>query len=143
MSTVFFIHHCCRNVSPLPPRVAFGNSNGLAVVDYVQKTVVLNLGTAELYGPSDPHQRQPRSPRKSRHPSGGKKESQTYEKWTQISMCLYSWSPVRHQLPNWSVNPSSWKLCVTPIHLIPLIPVTQSSAAASEHSLSVLPPCGR
>uniref|UniRef100_H3D3Y0 Syntaxin-binding protein 5-like n=1 Tax=Tetraodon nigroviridis TaxID=99883 RepID=H3D3Y0_TETNG len=50
--------------------VAFGNSNGLAVVDYVQKTVVLNLGTAELYGPSDPHQRQPRSPRKSRQPSG-------------------------------------------------------------------------
>lgn len=60
------------------PRVVFGNSNGLAVVDYVQKTVVLNLGTAELYGPSDPHQRQPRSPRKSRQPSGGKKESQTY-----------------------------------------------------------------
>ncbi|TNM94685.1 hypothetical protein fugu_017444 [Takifugu bimaculatus] len=55
--------------------VVFGNSSGLVVVDYVQKTVVLNLGTAELYGPTDPHQRQPRSPRKSRQPSGGKKSN--------------------------------------------------------------------
>ncbi|XP_061602582.1 syntaxin-binding protein 5a isoform X1 [Cololabis saira] len=51
--------------------VVFGNSNGLAVVDYVQKTVVLNLGTLELYGSGDPYQRQPRSPRKTRQPSGG------------------------------------------------------------------------
>uniref|UniRef100_A0A7N8WYP1 Syntaxin-binding protein 5-like n=1 Tax=Mastacembelus armatus TaxID=205130 RepID=A0A7N8WYP1_9TELE len=53
--------------------VVFGNSNGLAVVDYVQKTVVLNLGTVELYGSNDPYQRQPRSPRKTRQPSGGNK----------------------------------------------------------------------
>uniref|UniRef100_A0A3B4BQA6 Syntaxin-binding protein 5-like n=1 Tax=Pygocentrus nattereri TaxID=42514 RepID=A0A3B4BQA6_PYGNA len=51
--------------------VAFGNGNGLAVVDYLQKTLLLNMGTAELYGSSDPHQRQPRSPRKARQPSGG------------------------------------------------------------------------
>ncbi|XP_072559120.1 syntaxin-binding protein 5a isoform X6 [Paramormyrops kingsleyae] len=51
--------------------VVFGNSNGLAVVDYLQKTVLLNLGTVELYGSNDPYQRQPRSPRKSRQPSGG------------------------------------------------------------------------
>ncbi|XP_064196565.1 syntaxin-binding protein 5a isoform X19 [Anguilla rostrata] len=51
--------------------VVFGNSNGLAVVDYLQKTVLLNLGTIELYGSSDPYQRQPRSPRKARQPSGG------------------------------------------------------------------------
>ncbi|XP_027856069.1 syntaxin-binding protein 5 isoform X10 [Xiphophorus couchianus] len=51
--------------------VVFGNSNGLAVVDYVQKTLLLNLGTSELYSPSDPCQRQPRSPRKPRQPSGG------------------------------------------------------------------------
>ncbi|XP_064196562.1 syntaxin-binding protein 5a isoform X17 [Anguilla rostrata] len=50
--------------------VVFGNSNGLAVVDYLQKTVLLNLGTIELYGSSDPYQRQPRSPRKARQPSG-------------------------------------------------------------------------
>ncbi|KAJ8275244.1 hypothetical protein COCON_G00098690 [Conger conger] len=51
--------------------VVFGNSNGLAIVDYLQKTVLLNLGTIELYGSSDPYQRQPRSPRKTRQPSGG------------------------------------------------------------------------
>ncbi|XP_029348987.1 syntaxin-binding protein 5 isoform X4 [Echeneis naucrates] len=52
--------------------VVFGNSNGLAVVDYLQKTLLLNMGTSELYSPSDHHQRQPRSPRKARQPSGDK-----------------------------------------------------------------------
>ncbi|XP_006625872.1 syntaxin-binding protein 5 isoform X25 [Lepisosteus oculatus] len=50
--------------------VVFGNSNGLAIVDYLQKTILLNLGTVELYGSNDPYQRQPRSPRKTRQPSG-------------------------------------------------------------------------
>ncbi|RXN33833.1 syntaxin-binding 5-like protein [Labeo rohita] len=49
--------------------VAFGNGNGLAVVDYIQKTLLLNVSTAELYGSTDPHHRQPRSPRKTRQPS--------------------------------------------------------------------------
>ncbi|XP_016089313.1 syntaxin-binding protein 5-like [Sinocyclocheilus grahami] len=49
--------------------VAFGNGNGLAVVDYLQKTVLLNVSTAELYGSTDPHHRQPHSPRKTRQPS--------------------------------------------------------------------------
>ncbi|KAK7142762.1 hypothetical protein R3I94_012192 [Phoxinus phoxinus] len=51
--------------------VAFGNGNGLAVVDYLQKTLLLNMSTAELYGSTDPHHRQPRSPRKARQPSAG------------------------------------------------------------------------
>uniref|UniRef100_A0A8C6N7V6 Lethal giant larvae homologue 2 domain-containing protein n=1 Tax=Melopsittacus undulatus TaxID=13146 RepID=A0A8C6N7V6_MELUD len=46
--------------------VAFGNCNGLAVVDFMQKTVLLSMGTLDLYGSSDPYQRQPRSPRKNR-----------------------------------------------------------------------------
>ncbi|XP_053317349.1 syntaxin-binding protein 5 isoform X4 [Spea bombifrons] len=50
--------------------VVFGNCNGIAMVDYIQKTVLLNLGTVELYGSNDPYQRQPRSPRKTRQPSG-------------------------------------------------------------------------
>ncbi|XP_077416245.1 syntaxin-binding protein 5 isoform X3 [Vanacampus margaritifer] len=50
--------------------VVFGNSNGLAVVDYLQKTLLLNLGTSELHSPSEPNQRQPCSPRKARQPSG-------------------------------------------------------------------------
>ncbi|XP_017505798.1 syntaxin-binding protein 5 isoform X6 [Manis javanica] len=49
----------------------FGNCNGIALVDYLQKAVLLNLGTIELYGSNDPYRREPRSPRKSRQPSGG------------------------------------------------------------------------
>ncbi|XP_035023560.1 syntaxin-binding protein 5 isoform X6 [Hippoglossus stenolepis] len=55
--------------------VVFGNSNGLGVVDYLQKTLLLNMGTPELYSPSDPYQRQPCSPRKARQLSGGLSES--------------------------------------------------------------------
>lgn len=51
--------------------VVFGNGYGLAVVDYIQKTLLLNVSTAELYSSSDPHYRQPRSPRKARQPSAG------------------------------------------------------------------------
>ncbi|XP_070589789.1 syntaxin-binding protein 5 isoform X7 [Erythrolamprus reginae] len=51
--------------------VVFGNCNGIAMVDYIQKTMLLNLGTIELYGSNDPYRREPRSPRKSRQPSGG------------------------------------------------------------------------
>uniref|UniRef100_A0A286XHZ7 Syntaxin-binding protein 5-like n=1 Tax=Cavia porcellus TaxID=10141 RepID=A0A286XHZ7_CAVPO len=50
--------------------VVFGNCNGIAMVDYFQKAVLLNLGTIELYGSNDPYRREPRSPRKSRQPSG-------------------------------------------------------------------------
>ncbi|KAI7808875.1 putative syntaxin-binding protein 5-like, partial [Triplophysa rosa] len=46
--------------------LALGNCNGLAVVDYLQKTVLLCMSTVELYGSSDPFQRLTRSPRKNR-----------------------------------------------------------------------------
>ncbi|XP_020645145.3 syntaxin-binding protein 5-like isoform X1 [Pogona vitticeps] len=46
--------------------VAFGNCNGLAVVDFIQKTTLLSMGSFELYGSSDLYQRQPRSPRRSK-----------------------------------------------------------------------------
>ncbi|TRY83512.1 hypothetical protein DNTS_016238 [Danionella cerebrum] len=51
--------------------VAFGNGYGLAVVDYIQKTLLLNVSTAELYASTDPHFKQPRSPKKARQPSAG------------------------------------------------------------------------
>ncbi|XP_052476187.1 syntaxin-binding protein 5 isoform X2 [Carassius gibelio] len=51
--------------------VAFGSGDGLAVVDYLQKTLIVNVSTAELYGSTDPHHRQPHSPRKTRQPSAG------------------------------------------------------------------------
>ncbi|XP_063765022.1 syntaxin-binding protein 5 isoform X9 [Eleginops maclovinus] len=46
--------------------VVLGNSSGLAVVDFLQKTLLLNMGTSELCSPADPPLRQPRSPRKTR-----------------------------------------------------------------------------
>ncbi|KAG7260666.1 hypothetical protein CRUP_018451 [Coryphaenoides rupestris] len=55
--------------------VVFGNSNGLAVVDYIQRSLLLNLSTVELYGSNDPYQRQPRSPRKARQPSGDHRDN--------------------------------------------------------------------
>ena len=58
--------------------VVFGNSSGLAVVDYLQKSLLLNMRTSELYSPSDPYQRQPRSPRKTRQPSGGEESMRSH-----------------------------------------------------------------
>uniref|UniRef100_A0A287D8Z8 Syntaxin-binding protein 5-like n=1 Tax=Ictidomys tridecemlineatus TaxID=43179 RepID=A0A287D8Z8_ICTTR len=55
--------------------VVFGNCNGIAMIDYLQKAVLLNLGTIELYGSNDPYRREPRSPRKSRQPSGDVKDN--------------------------------------------------------------------
>ena len=43
--------------------LAYGNENGLVIVDTVQRTCLLNLGTPDLYGPADPYQRAPRSPK--------------------------------------------------------------------------------
>ncbi|XP_034042699.1 syntaxin-binding protein 5-like isoform X10 [Thalassophryne amazonica] len=46
--------------------LAFGNCNGLAVVDYIQKTILLCVATLDLYGAADPYQRLTRSPRRNR-----------------------------------------------------------------------------
>ncbi|KAK2905011.1 hypothetical protein Q8A67_006810 [Cirrhinus molitorella] len=51
--------------------LALGNCNGLAVVDYLQKTVLLCMSTVELYGSADPFQRLTRSPRKNRQSTSG------------------------------------------------------------------------
>ncbi|XP_042587085.1 syntaxin-binding protein 5-like isoform X6 [Cyprinus carpio] len=53
--------------------LALGNCNGLAVVDYLQKTVLLCMSTLELYGSADPFQRLTRSPRKNRQSTSVKK----------------------------------------------------------------------
>ncbi|KAJ8371445.1 hypothetical protein AAFF_G00310780, partial [Aldrovandia affinis] len=46
--------------------LALGNCNGLAVVDYLQKSILLCMSTLDLYGSSDPYQRLTRSPRRNR-----------------------------------------------------------------------------
>uniref|UniRef100_A0A673II12 Syntaxin-binding protein 5-like n=1 Tax=Sinocyclocheilus rhinocerous TaxID=307959 RepID=A0A673II12_9TELE len=51
--------------------LALGNCNGLVVVDYLQKTVLLCMSTLELYGSADPLQRLTRSPRKNRQSTSG------------------------------------------------------------------------
>ncbi|OWF48268.1 Syntaxin-binding protein 5 [Mizuhopecten yessoensis] len=48
--------------------LAFGNESGLAIIDFLQKTCLLNLGTPDLYGSMDPYQRAPRSPRGKKFP---------------------------------------------------------------------------
>lgn len=45
--------------------LAYGNECGLVVVDLCTKTCVLNLGTPDLYGSSDPYQRIARSPKRN------------------------------------------------------------------------------
>ncbi|XP_028250069.1 syntaxin-binding protein 5-like isoform X2 [Parambassis ranga] len=51
--------------------LAFGNCNGLAIVDYLQKTVLLCMSTLDLYGATDPYQRLTRSPRRNRQSTSG------------------------------------------------------------------------
>uniref|UniRef100_A0A131XYK7 Syntaxin-binding protein 5-like n=1 Tax=Ixodes ricinus TaxID=34613 RepID=A0A131XYK7_IXORI len=45
--------------------LAYGNECGLVIVDLSTKTCVLNLGTPDLYGSSDPYQRVARSPKRN------------------------------------------------------------------------------
>ncbi|XP_031714434.1 syntaxin-binding protein 5-like isoform X10 [Anarrhichthys ocellatus] len=51
--------------------LAFGNCNGLAVVDYLQKTILLCMSTLDVYGAADPYQRLTRSPRRNRQSTSG------------------------------------------------------------------------
>ncbi|CAB1329129.1 unnamed protein product, partial [Coregonus sp. 'balchen'] len=46
--------------------LAFGSCNGVAVVDYIQKTILMCVSTLDLYGAADPYQRLTRSPRRNR-----------------------------------------------------------------------------
>lgn len=46
-------------------RLAYGLDNGIVIVDFVQKCVLLNISTADMYGSADPYQRAPRSPKRT------------------------------------------------------------------------------
>nr|XP_054753599.1 syntaxin-binding protein 5-like [Lytechinus pictus] len=56
----------CVEISSAYGLLAFGTTNGLAIVDYLQRTCLLNMGTPDLYGSADPYQRTPRSPKKNK-----------------------------------------------------------------------------
>ncbi len=49
-------------------RLIFGLENGLVVIDYLSKFILMNMATGDLYGTSDPFQRAALSP-KRRGPS--------------------------------------------------------------------------
>lgn len=75
---------CVR--APVPPffllfrasSLAFGNCNGLAVVDYLQKTILLCMSTLDMYGAADPYQRLTRSPRRNRQSTSGNTHTHTH-----------------------------------------------------------------
>ncbi|XP_066471966.1 syntaxin-binding protein 5-like isoform X2 [Tiliqua scincoides] len=73
--------------------VAFGNCNGLAVVDFMQKTTLLSMGSVELCRIADPYQRQPCSPRKSKQFTAG---------LTELSDGPVSWELERCKSPTTS-----------------------------------------
>uniref|UniRef100_A0A673ZG14 Syntaxin-binding protein 5-like n=1 Tax=Salmo trutta TaxID=8032 RepID=A0A673ZG14_SALTR len=52
--------------------LAFGSCNGLVMVDYIQKTILMCVSTLDLYGAADPYQRLTRSPRKNRQSTSGR-----------------------------------------------------------------------
>ncbi|XP_030642350.1 syntaxin-binding protein 5-like isoform X2 [Chanos chanos] len=84
--------------------LALGNCNGLAVVDYLQKTVLLCMNTLELYGSADPFQRLTRSPRKSRQSTSGLTELSD----NQVSLDLErSKSPTSDHVNGHCTSPTS------------------------------------
>ncbi|XP_017558542.1 syntaxin-binding protein 5-like isoform X9 [Pygocentrus nattereri] len=84
--------------------LAVGNCNGLAVVDYLQKTVILCMSTVELYGSADPFQRLTRSPRKNRQSTSGLTELSD----NQVSLDLErSKSPTSDHVNGHCTSPTS------------------------------------
>lgn len=74
---VLHIHVCASLLCSHASSLAFGNCNGLAVVDYLQKTILLCMSTLDLYGTADPYQRLTRSPRRNRQSTSGKAHTHT------------------------------------------------------------------
>uniref|UniRef100_A0A671SY17 Syntaxin-binding protein 5-like n=1 Tax=Sinocyclocheilus anshuiensis TaxID=1608454 RepID=A0A671SY17_9TELE len=84
--------------------LALGNCNGLVVVDYLQKTILLCMSTLELYGSADPFQRLTRSPRKNRQSTSGLTELSD----NQVSLDLErSKSPTSDHVNGHCTSPTS------------------------------------
>ncbi|MBN3298283.1 STB5L protein, partial [Amia calva] len=84
--------------------VAFGNSNGLAVVDFIQKTVLLSMGIFDLYGSGDPYQRLSRSPRKSKQFTAGLTELSDSPGALELERCK---SPTSDHVNGHCTSPTS------------------------------------
>lgn len=59
------IEYVCRCLLLCNCRLAYGLENGIVIVDFIQKCVLLNISTADMYGSADPYQRAPRSPKRT------------------------------------------------------------------------------
>ena len=53
----------CITLNPTYGLMAYSNGSGLVIVDFLQQTCLLNMGTADLYGSNDPFNRIPKSPK--------------------------------------------------------------------------------
>ncbi|XP_024142381.1 syntaxin-binding protein 5-like isoform X8 [Oryzias melastigma] len=84
--------------------LAFGNLNGLAVVDYLQKTVLLCISTLDLYGATDPYQRLTRSPRRNRQSTSGLTELTDNQQSTDMDR---SKSPTSDHVNGHCTSPTS------------------------------------
>uniref|UniRef100_A0A8C7XFM4 Syntaxin binding protein 5L n=1 Tax=Oryzias sinensis TaxID=183150 RepID=A0A8C7XFM4_9TELE len=84
--------------------LAFGNCNGLAVVDYLQKTVLLCISTLDLYGATDPYQRLTRSPRRNRQSTSGLTELTDNQQSTDMDR---SKSPTSDHVNGHCTSPTS------------------------------------
>ncbi|XP_036831197.1 syntaxin-binding protein 5-like [Oncorhynchus mykiss] len=84
--------------------LAFGSCNGLVVVDYIQKTILMCVSTLDLYGAADPYQRLTRSPRKNRQSTSGLTELSD----NQVSMDMErSKSPTSDHVNGHCTSPTS------------------------------------
>nr|XP_046219877.1 syntaxin-binding protein 5-like isoform X2 [Oncorhynchus gorbuscha] len=84
--------------------LAFGSCNGLVVVDYIQKTILMCVSTLDLYGAADPYQRLTRSPRKNRQSTSGLTELSD----NQVSMDIErSKSPISDHVNGHCTSPTS------------------------------------
>uniref|UniRef100_A0A6Q2XHR3 Syntaxin-binding protein 5-like n=1 Tax=Esox lucius TaxID=8010 RepID=A0A6Q2XHR3_ESOLU len=66
--------------------LAFGNCNGVAVVDYLQKTILMCVSTLDLYGAADPYQRLTRSPRRNRQSTSGREKPTEFLRHTHTQI---------------------------------------------------------
>ena len=71
-------------------RLIFGLENGLVVVDYISKIILMNMATADLYGTMNPFQRPISSP-KRRGPFNdlNNDESSIYSSECQVNSFLF------------------------------------------------------
>nr|XP_018914653.1 PREDICTED: syntaxin-binding protein 5 isoform X3 [Bemisia tabaci] len=99
--------------------MAYGNENGIAVIDIVQKVCVLNVGTPDLYGACDPYMRVPRSP-KCANPS-------SCDFTSENERCR---SPSNDQMNGVCVSPTTTKLTSagSPARSRPVEPVRRSKS---------------